>query len=312
MLYFDNQPHGHYGTIRQQIWAIMHFVVHLSIVGAVEGAQQIALARYVERKTADMFYYVDKICAGQNLDGEELTQALIDLGNKYKLTKKPEARILFGYMIESAQALGNITGVCSPEATVHFDPLDWENLPPDLFAYELNFASAIYASLGVELEYEKDELPIVTAVNSYTVVYLYFWGSLLLLTLCGMVTLFLTRKSKKDIQYWTSHGIRLATILVMIGMLAGAASNDFLTTMVSSTAILPIAVGLLLATIFADRIGTAAANHFNRTSGEPLIDETHEHEHEHHGHEGENGDDHETKPLDYKSISNIEVSGHSA
>jgi hypothetical protein len=46
-LYFDNFPHGHYGTIRQQVWSVLHFPFQLAIVGVVEGSQQVALARYV-------------------------------------------------------------------------------------------------------------------------------------------------------------------------------------------------------------------------------------------------------------------------
>jgi len=55
MLYFDNHPTGHYGTIRQQIWAVLHFPLHLSIVGVVEGAQQLAAARYVIRGKATVY-----------------------------------------------------------------------------------------------------------------------------------------------------------------------------------------------------------------------------------------------------------------
>lgn len=43
MFYFDYTPRGvHYGTIRQQFWAVLHFPFHLSIVLSVEGLRQLA------------------------------------------------------------------------------------------------------------------------------------------------------------------------------------------------------------------------------------------------------------------------------
>ncbi|KAK4551820.1 hypothetical protein LTR86_010906 [Recurvomyces mirabilis] len=40
MLYFDWLQEEHFGTVRQQIWAFMHFPLHLMLVLAVEGVAQ--------------------------------------------------------------------------------------------------------------------------------------------------------------------------------------------------------------------------------------------------------------------------------
>lgn len=43
MFYFDYNPKNvHYGSIRQQIWALLHFPFHLSIVLSVEGLRQLS------------------------------------------------------------------------------------------------------------------------------------------------------------------------------------------------------------------------------------------------------------------------------
>ena len=43
MFYFDYTPRGvHYGTIRQQFWAVLHFPFHLAMVLAVEGLRQLS------------------------------------------------------------------------------------------------------------------------------------------------------------------------------------------------------------------------------------------------------------------------------
>lgn len=43
--YFDNHPHGGYGTIKQQWWAGAHFCLHLGYVGVVEGSNQLAICK---------------------------------------------------------------------------------------------------------------------------------------------------------------------------------------------------------------------------------------------------------------------------
>lgn len=47
MLYFDWYSHSHFGSIRQQIWAILHFPLHLMLVLQVEGASQFIVWRKV-------------------------------------------------------------------------------------------------------------------------------------------------------------------------------------------------------------------------------------------------------------------------
>lgn len=71
MLYFDNHPHYHYGTIRQQFWSALHFPFHLAIVGVVEGSQQIALARYVFKSTAKLMGDIELYCTRQQLEGND-------------------------------------------------------------------------------------------------------------------------------------------------------------------------------------------------------------------------------------------------
>lgn len=43
MLYFDYNPKesAHYGTIRQQIWALLHFPFHFASVLVLEGAKEL-------------------------------------------------------------------------------------------------------------------------------------------------------------------------------------------------------------------------------------------------------------------------------
>ncbi|PVH84270.1 hypothetical protein DL98DRAFT_558495 [Cadophora sp. DSE1049] len=45
MLYFDWYNHQHFGSVRSQIWAILHFPLHLTLVLMVEGASQFIVWR---------------------------------------------------------------------------------------------------------------------------------------------------------------------------------------------------------------------------------------------------------------------------
>ncbi|KAK4185360.1 bacterial low temperature requirement A protein-domain-containing protein [Podospora australis] len=75
MLYFDNHPHGHFGTIKQQFWSAMHFPIHLAIVGLVESAQQIALARYMTVSGLKLEKEWVRACFKDHYDGAQLLYA---------------------------------------------------------------------------------------------------------------------------------------------------------------------------------------------------------------------------------------------
>jgi hypothetical protein len=45
-LYFDNVQMEHFGTIRQQIWAFLHFPFHLALVLLMEGINQFVIWRH--------------------------------------------------------------------------------------------------------------------------------------------------------------------------------------------------------------------------------------------------------------------------
>ena len=91
MLYFDNHPHGHYGTIRQQIWSILHFPLQLAIVGVVEGSQQIVLARYVIKSWLKLAKDVGYYCGALGYEGEQLYKHLADSISYFQLDSKVES-----------------------------------------------------------------------------------------------------------------------------------------------------------------------------------------------------------------------------
>jgi hypothetical protein len=92
MVYFDNQPKQHYGTIRQQLWAFLHFPLHIAIVLVVEGSQQVVLAHNVVKTWTKFSDEVTTACSVRELDGARLTEYLTSAIAPYALADNPETR----------------------------------------------------------------------------------------------------------------------------------------------------------------------------------------------------------------------------
>lgn len=43
MIYFDQLDEGRFGTIRQQIWALLHYPLHIAILLTIEGSRAFVL-----------------------------------------------------------------------------------------------------------------------------------------------------------------------------------------------------------------------------------------------------------------------------
>lgn len=82
MLYFDWYNHAHFGSIRQQIWAILHFPLHLTLVLQVEGASQFIVWRKVAEvvlKISNSFAAAgERIAADPNASLETLQTSIND------------------------------------------------------------------------------------------------------------------------------------------------------------------------------------------------------------------------------------------
>src|SRR6266542_3587648 len=64
MLYFDWLTHQHFGSIRQQIWAFLHFPFHLSLVLFMEGTAQFIIWR---KLTEILGFVTDKFVTALNV-----------------------------------------------------------------------------------------------------------------------------------------------------------------------------------------------------------------------------------------------------
>lgn len=273
MLYFDNHPRGHYGTIRQQIWSILHFPLHLAIVGVVEGSQQIALARYVTKQISKFDKEIYKACIVNNLDGMALQESLVASLEYFQLDYKVESERWIPIINNDLFRIGNNTNICSPINTALAT-----YYPEDIFQLLFDTMGAAYASLGMKLDLRKD--PVKLAIRSWHTVYEYYWSSALILLVCMIGMLYLIRKNKADIFDWVSITSRVVFAIVAIIFLGLSANRDVQYRLIESPAILPIFVGILFLIIILDRLSGVFSNWRLRHSGEPVAND-HEQGHEH-------------------------------
>jgi hypothetical protein len=286
MIYFDNHPHGHFGTIRQQIWSCLHFPIHLAIVGLVEGAQQIALARYVASGIMKVEKSLVQYCLKDHLDGEDLVAKLTATVKYLQLDKKVTSLIFLDEITRDVTSIGETAGICGLDEVTGSGFYD---LPEKFQSLYFHVAGAMYSALGQNMPLDEDVLVIM--VESWKLVYRYFWASFLILIGCFMVIMILIRTTKVDAFDYFSFFDRGFVLVAAAVILAVSASHDIMYSIMETPAILPIAVGLLYLIILLDRLGAWIANRRNVKSGDPLTGAHAGHAHGH-GHDDHSGGEH--------------------
>lgn len=83
VLYFDQIENDRFGTIRQQIWAILHFPLHVAILLTVEGSTTLILWNIIKNLLNWLYYNLP--CPGTNTDdptfGFDTTEGLVSYIN---------------------------------------------------------------------------------------------------------------------------------------------------------------------------------------------------------------------------------------
>ncbi|KAF1949213.1 hypothetical protein CC80DRAFT_497674 [Byssothecium circinans] len=279
-LYFDNFPHGHYGTIRQQIWSLLHFPFQLAIVGVVEGSQQVALARYVIKNWEKIENSHTKYCLEENLDGSKLRDKLLSLVDYWDFTAKFETYAIQEYTTDIVYQIGNSTDICSATNVTTYSksgdwPLEFVNMTQQLF-------DGVYIGLGMKLPVSKleYETPQEIAIKSWKIVFVYYWASFCLLIACLLIFLVLIRRHRADVFDFVSIGSRAMALAVGAAMITLVANDGALYSFLRGPAVLPACLSLLFLVLFFDKLSAAFANHQLLKSGKPYALEHVEHHHD--------------------------------
>jgi hypothetical protein len=302
MLYFDNQPKTRYGTIRQQIWSVLHFPLHLAIVGAVEGAQQMVLARYLLQNAEKFAAKCVDYCVVKGYEGKKLTEALLAAVDYFAFADKPETLMQLHVIKNTIYELGNSTNLCTPAGL--------KSQQKELGYYEiselvLDVTGALFQANGAKLPKGTD--PTLSVEHAFLTVYEYYWASWIVLFLCSNIFLYLVHKDKKtDLFDWIANITRFAGAAICATLFAIAFKTHngqpntvsaTVRTIMGGPYAVPIVAVILFVILSLDQLASIFCN-WNLARRGLLPPEEPEHGHDEHGHEHE----HDSGP--------IEVLGH--
>ncbi|KAF2453418.1 hypothetical protein BDY21DRAFT_374763 [Lineolata rhizophorae] len=275
-LYFDNHPHGHYGTIRQQFWAVLHFPFHLAIVGVVEGCQQVAAAWYLGKAAEKINKELVDICLTQQLDGTDLTGALAELVDYWELDKKAATLWALNAISTYLTDIEGMQGICTD---ISASDVANKVLPQALLEILAVLVSAIYEGMGIILP--QTDLPFAYMLNSWRVIFFYFWGAVALVILCYFIFLQLIRKNKADLFDWISSLTRLGVIGLCIAIIIiGIADEEFHVNFITSPWMIPATIAMFTVIAIGDFGSRKLSNYLLKKRGYPIAtDDPDEHGH---------------------------------
>ena len=235
---------------------------------------------------------IDKICHIDNLDGQVLTDALTKMVTYFNFDKKVETAGLEEMTLTWVWGAGNTTGICSAENAADFVQTGiW---PDDISTVMIYLWDGVYQGIGMKIPTDKMETQYSTeiALDSWKVVYLYYWVSFCILIACSICFLVLIRRHKADLFDFVSIIIRLIAFAISATLIALVSNDDALYTVIQSPILLPIGLFLLCLILFFDKVSAAFCNWRLRKSGASYALEAGA-EHGHGGHDDKHGHAHE-------------------
>ncbi|KAF2878210.1 hypothetical protein BDV95DRAFT_478666 [Massariosphaeria phaeospora] len=256
ILYFDNLPRYKFGIVKQQFWMALHLPFHASILGVVEGSQQIALAR-------NIFYNAEKLivdtvygCYFAHLDGEPLAQNLTKAVNYFKINETSSGKIALKSVFDSIYIIGNETGICSPENLTLLDNQP-DPLPLNFYPFLESTISSLFQAFGLDLPpLEGNITGLDIAARSWRLVYTYYYTSIVVLLVCLTTSALLADKGLSWERFkWISFMVRAAMVGASIVLLVmGLTNSDFFDNFIASAWVLPSVVLMLWICCLGDRM----------------------------------------------------------
>jgi hypothetical protein len=217
MIYYDQIDRGRFGTIRQQVWAVLHFPLHVFILLTVEGSSQFILWRLgVELMWGALNNYTAALNNAYN------SQQVIDAINSTtiaisgRLTDRyPAPNFTVQYANLTALHLSN----SSSNATLNQAIRLVEDIEGETIAW-------IFKSIGItvpakELAHTKTALQKIAAIGDvFAAVFVYFFISAGLVLVLLSVMYWFGKKNKSRgelasimVRFWI--GVALALLAVM-------------------------------------------------------------------------------------------------
>jgi hypothetical protein len=274
--YFDNHPHGHYGTIRQQWWALLHFFLHLGYVGVVEGSNQMATFYSALKQVFSFETELFSACA-LNYSNEEFVSYINATLNYLKLEKYATLEY-FTVQLTFSDLLDR-TSWPDQDMCASSDAVDY--LKTNVF-YPTR--DGIMAKYGVMPNEEK-----MAFLHTLQVTYTYYWCSLALTLITLLVFLWVVRRHHRDRFEWIRMSWRVLMAILSLAIMLLRFTEEALFKYLRSPAVVVTVVAMMTLTLVIDRIcRVLGVKRFKRHYQVPVdhdSDNEHRHgEHDSHGH----------------------------
>lgn len=211
MFYFDYNPRDvHYGSIRQQVWALLHFPFHLSVVLSVEGLRQLLTFYNFNQTVVMISIELDKAFGDPAKESKQL-QDFFDFfykdGNSKSVVKN------YSDITKTVTEFATY----SPSDTIYAET--WNDLVFRLFI-------GLTEYYGIKAPYPKpgarpvgESVKFMNILGVFDLAYKYFFLSIgVVFAMYGVFAIIVRRHM--DIFDYIAIGLRFIIAIVFIGMVA--------------------------------------------------------------------------------------------
>lgn len=257
-MYFDNVEHDRFGSIRQQVWTLLHFVLHLAILLTVEGQTALVLWEACRRGIIWFeggFPSVENPATGFSSTTDlvaAVNKSISDTGNHF----------YYAPLSDYYDPTPDIAKL--QDITDEFASSDWNETTSEILAtIKANIEYFIFNNFQAEaseeeLDATKDiEKKVEIFNDAFQVVFEYFYiaaGCLLLV----LAVMYWFGKTKKRADEWASIGARLLVGMALpcVSAVAFLEKNNSMTDFrfTRSGWIIPVVTFSYLAVLTADNI----------------------------------------------------------
>ncbi|KAI5804311.1 bacterial low temperature requirement A protein-domain-containing protein [Geopyxis carbonaria] len=252
MYYFDYTPqHSHYGTIRQQVWAVLHFPLHLAIVLSVEGLRQFTTYFSFTKEgtkvlqvlnSADPFSGVNKTLNALYNDGSSKTILLSYKDNQKEMNELIKSRLASKTETEATPAELETVGRLLSDLLVGYSEYFGLKTPKSKKG-----AREVYNPLDPAYD------PLGKTFEVFDLVVLYFFISLgCLFCMYGILGFFVRRR--KDVYDYLSIALRFVVATIFFSILAVRNNIEVRNNFIKSAWPLPTVALILFVSLIVDKI----------------------------------------------------------
>lgn len=236
----------------------LHLPFHLGILGVVEGAQQLVQAHYIYHSIEILGTKTYDACVKEHLDGEALTKSLFKAIKYFKINDSARGTLALDYVYEQIYILGNDTDVCSPSNSTDLHN-DLHGIPTDFSMFLNRGIGAMVQALDIDIPAEGEFHGFNIALQSWVVVYTYFWSAIIMLLLCFTVTRLLADGGESRWQkswrykFWPVWSRAVMITIAVTMLVIGTTHHLFIQRYIASGWILPTVVLKLWSICMTDR-----------------------------------------------------------